>query len=195
MSSTPKASRAPRPVNDETRALVAAAHARGLGRNAIAREVGVPAATVSSICKAAGLSFDREQTALALRARQIDLAAERQAVKSMLMVRARDALEAMDAPALVYSFGGRDNTYSERLLDAPPVGDQRNLMTIAGIALTRYADLDRVDNGATGTAEAVGMLDRLSSALTVAVDSMTAAGDLPDPTRTPDQADDDTGDE
>jgi uncharacterized protein YidB (DUF937 family) len=39
------------------------------------------------------------------------------------------------------------------------------------------------------------MLDRLSSALTVAVDSMTAAGDLPDPTRTPDQADDDTGDE
>jgi hypothetical protein len=164
--------------------------ADGAGRNAIARALDLSAASVSRIVHEAGLDFDREQTALAVRARQIDLAAERQTVKSMLMVRAREALEAIDAPALVYSFGGKDNTYAERLLDAPPVSDQRNLMTIAGIALTRYADLDRVDNGATGTAEAVGMLDRLSSALTVAVESMTADGDLPDPTRTPDQADD-----
>ena len=191
MSNTPSSkSRAPRPVTDETRAEVARLHADGLGRNAIARALDVPAATVSGIARALGLEFDREQTALALRARQIDLAAERATIKSMLLVRARDALEALDAPALVYSFGGKDNTYAERVLDAPPVADQRNLMTIAGIALTRYADLDRVDNGATGTAEAVGMLDRLSSALTVAVESMTADGDLPDPTRTPDQADD-----
>ena len=191
MSNTPSSkSRAPRPVTDETRAEVGRLHADGLGRNAIARALDVPAATVSGIARALGLEFDREQTALALRARQIDLAAERATIKSMLLVRARDALEALDAPALVYSFGGKDNTYAERVLDAPPVADQRNLMTIAGIALTRYADLDRVDNGATGTAEAVGMLDRLSSALTVAVESMTADGDLPDPTRTPDQADD-----
>lgn len=191
MTTQPRATRSPRPVDDETRALVAEAHSRGLGRNAIARELGVPAATVSAICHAAGLSFDREQTALALRARQIDLAAERATIKAMLLLRARDALEAIDAPALVYSFGGKDNTYAERLLDAPPVTDQRNLMTIAGIALTRYADLDRVDTGATGTAEAVGMVDRMHAALTVAVEALHDRGDLPDPTRTPDQIDDD----
>lgn len=195
MSTNRKPARAPRPVTDETRAQVVAMHGDGAGRNAIARALDLSAATVSRIVHDAGLAFDREQTALALRARQIDLAAERATIKSMLLVRARDALEALDAPALVYSFGGKDNTYAERLLDAPPVTDQRNLMTIAGIALTRYADLDRVDNGATSTADAVGMLDRLSSALTVAVDSMTADGDLPDPTRTPDQADDEPADE
>lgn len=113
----------------------------------------------------------------------------------MLLVRARDALEAMDAPALVYSFGGKDNTYAERLLDAPPVGDQRNLMTIAGIALTRYADLDRVDAGATTTADAVGMVDRMHAALTVAVEALAERGDLPDPTATPGQVDDDQADE
>jgi len=195
MTTNRKPARAPRPVTDETRAQVVAMHGDGAGRNAIARALDLSAATVSRIVHDAGLTFDREQTALALRARQIDLAAERATIKSMLLVRARDALEALDAPALVYSFGGKDNTYAERLLDAPPVTDQRNLMTIAGIALTRYADLDRVDNGATSTADAVGMLDRLSSALTVAVDSMTADGDLPDPTRTPDQADDEPADE
>lgn len=196
MSNTPrKPSRAPRPVTDETRARVAELHGQGLGRNAIARELDLPAATVSGIARTLGLEFDRSSTALALRARQLDLAAERQQVKAMLLVRARDALEAMDAPALVYSFGGKDNTYAERLLDAPPVGDQRNLMTIAGIALTRYADLDRVDAGATTTAEAVGMVDRMHAALTVAVEALAERGDLPDPTATPGQVDDDQADE
>lgn len=198
MSTNRKPSRAPRPVTDETRARVAELHAQGLGRNAIARELDIPAATVTGIARTLGLEFDRSATALAVRARQIDLAAERTTVKAMLLVRARDALEAMDAPSLVYSFGGKDNTYAERLLDAPPVADQRNLMTIAGIALTRYADLDRVDTGASNTADAVGMVDRMHAALTVAVEALAERGDLPDPTATPDQADapaDDLADE
>lgn len=183
----PPPSRTPQPVTAETRAQVAALHAEGLGRNEIARRIGVSGATVTNIARDLELSFDRSATALAVRARQIDLADERQSIKAMLLVRGREALEAMDAPALVYSFGGRDNTYSERLLDAPPVGDQRNLMTIAAIALQRFADLDRVDQGLTGTGEAVGMLERLRDGLTVAVESLGVAGTEHDPTITPDR--------
>lgn len=177
----------PRPVVDETRAEVKRLHGAGLGRNQIARELGIAGATVSKLAKSfePPLEFDRAATALALAAVRIDHAAERSTLKSMLLVRAREALEAMDTPHLVFSFGGKDNTYSQRLLDVPPVGDQRNLMTIAAIAIQRHADLERVDQNGGDLAGAVGMVGALHEALGLAAAALSSTGDLPDPTITP----------
>lgn len=50
---------------------------QGVGRNAIARETGLGAATVTRIVREAGLSFDRSGTATAVQARKIDLAEKR----------------------------------------------------------------------------------------------------------------------
>lgn len=178
---------APRPVDDEKRAEVKRLHGAGLGRNQIARELGISGSTVTKIAKGFDppLEFDRSATVLALAAVRIDHAAERATLKGMLLVRAREALEAMDSPHVVYSFGGKDNTYNERLLDAPPVGDQRNLMTIAAIAIQRHADLERVDQNGGDLAGAVGMVGALHEALGLAAAALSSTGDLPDPTITP----------
>lgn len=183
----PKRAAAP-PVTAEKRAQVIELHGQGMSRNGIAREVGISGAAVTKICKQEGLSFDREATMIAIRARQIDLAVEREEIKRMLLVRARESLEAMDAPTVVYSFGGRENTYAEHLLDAPPIRERQSLMTTAAIAVQRFAELDRVDQGMTGTREAGAMLERLRDSLTLAVDGLNIADTDLDPTITPDRA-------
>lgn len=182
-----KPSRAPRPVTDETRSEVRRLHSLGFGRNQIARELSIGAATVSNIAKAEDppLEFDRSATALAVEAHRIDLAAERSALSAMLLVRARGALEAMDGPALVFSFGGKDNTYSERLMDTPPVGDQRNHMTIAAIALQRHAELERINNDGGNLPAALGMVGGMHEAMGAIYKTLSEAGTLPDPTETP----------
>lgn len=177
--------RRPRPVTDETRADVARLHGEGLGRNAIARELGISGASVTKIAQAFDppLLFDRHATALATQAAQIDMGAERADIARMLLVRARESLEAISAPAVVFSFGGKDNTYAERLLDAPPVADQQRHMTIAAIALQRHTDLVKVDAGRDAE-EARGMVGRLRDSLDVLLEQSDAAGlVLPDPTK------------
>lgn len=181
--------RAARPVGDETRAEVKRLHAAGLGRNQIARELKIAAASVTKAARSFDppLEFDRTATALAVAAARVDSAAERETLKAMLLVRAREALEAMDAPALVFSFGGKDNTYAEHYLDAPPVADQRNYMTIAAIALQRHADLVKAETGPGDLPAALGMVGLLHKGLGLALDGMAEAGELVDPTETPEQ--------
>lgn len=165
--------RRPRPVTDEMRAEVAVLHGEGFSRNEIARRLDCSATTVTNIARAhvPPLEFDRAMTALAVEAHRIDLAATRAELQRKLLVRAGEALEAMDQPALVFSFGGKDNDYNERVIDAPTTADQRNLMTIAGIALQRESDLRRVDT-TSGVEEGVSLLDSLSTGLAAAADAL-----------------------
>lgn len=141
--------RRPRPVTDETRQDVKRLHAAGLGRNEIARELRISGSSVTGICQKMDppLSFDRAESALATRARTIDMAETRSRISKMLLVRAEQQLEAMDAPYLLGSFGGKDNIWNETLLDTPPIEVQRNQMTIAAIAVQRHADLVKIDSG------------------------------------------------
>lgn len=157
--------RRPRPVTDETRASVERLFGQGLGRNDIARELGIAAGTVTKIAQAAGLSFDRKLTALATAARQVDLAADRAELEKMLLVRAREALERMDQPYLLGSFGGKENVWNETLLDEAPVEVQRNLMTIAGIAVQRAAELGRRTTSGEQLGVAESLADRIDGAL------------------------------
>lgn len=57
----------------------------GTGRNEIARSVGVAASTVSSVAKQAGLTFDRQQTAVAAVAQATDARARRQALGARML--------------------------------------------------------------------------------------------------------------
>jgi hypothetical protein len=89
----------PTPITDAQKRKIRALHKQGLGRNAIAREVGCSLSTVTMVCRAAGLGFDRTKTAQAVEARKIDLADLRTkaAERSLLRVHIiHDRLDAFD---------------------------------------------------------------------------------------------------
>jgi hypothetical protein len=90
------------------------------------------------------------------------LAARRARISERLVEAAERALDDMNAPAVIYNFGGKDNTYAERPVSRPPVADQRQLATIAAIALDKHRMLDQYD-AQQGMASAVDdwLLDRL----------------------------------
>jgi predicted transcriptional regulator len=147
---------------------------------AIANELGVAPSTISRWASNDGLKFNRSQTALAVRAHTVDLAAARIELAQMMAVAAREGLEELDRPFLVYSFGGKDNTYEEHLLDHAPQ-DVRNLaQRTAGIAFDKLTRIVEHDN--SGLDETVGMLDTLADGFRAVADQLRAT--------TPDQDDD-----
>lgn len=103
----------------------------GLSCNAMAKELGVSPATISRWAKREGLSFGREKTALAVRARTIDIADSRTLLTKKMLSVAHETLDKLEGPYLVYSFGGKDNTYEEHTLASPPVEAIRTAVTIA----------------------------------------------------------------
>lgn len=166
-----------RPVEPQKRAEVIALFAEGLSRNAIARRAGVAGATVSKICADEGLAFDRSQTALAVRAHQLDLAQERMQLARKIAVRADELLEDMDAPMMVQNFGGRENTYTEQLIDSPTVEARQRMMTAVGIGFDKITRI--VKRSTDGVDQARGVLDDLAEGFRLAADQMRTEGETP----------------
>jgi len=185
-----------KPVDPETRAHIVALMRAGMGRNAIAREVGLAGSTITTIARAEGHTFERTDSEVAVRARQIDMAKERQELAQMFLLRAREALEDMDAPTELghWSSAGEHGgaQYDTVILDAPTVADRRNLMTIAGIAIQRAADLTRASDGG-GVEDGISIITSLANALNSVADAALTNVDptAVDAPELPDDPDDD----
>lgn len=143
-------------------------HGEGLSCNAIARELGCAASTVSRWAKAEGLSFDRSKTAAAVAAHTVDLAAGRVRLAEKMLAASEAMLDDIDGEYLVYNFGGKDNTYTEHLLDTAPVEVKRNIITTAGITFDKLTRI--VEKSDTGLEQAVGVLDTLAEGFRAAAD-------------------------
>jgi hypothetical protein len=113
---------------------------------------------VSRWAKEEGLAFDRAQTAQAVAAHTIDLAAGRQRLAEKMLARAEQLLDSLDNPYVVYSFGGRDNVYNEHKLDKPPVEVIRNAVTTAGITFDKLTRIVEKDPDVSGAESAVRAL-------------------------------------
>lgn len=129
-------------------------HADGHGCNAIARQLGVAPATVSTWAATEGLHFDRRQTAIAVRAHTIDLRADALLAAQKAMVAAQDMLDRLDGPYLVAELGreggeaGGDR-WIEHEFDEPPVEVVRNAVVTAGIAIDKALKVSAaLDEGA-----------------------------------------------
>ncbi|MGW9029124.1 hypothetical protein ACWGQ5_34345 [Streptomyces sp. NPDC055722] len=157
------------PVTEGEYARVAELHAAGLGRNAIAREMGRAQRTVSLIAAELGLTFDTSMTEDATRARIAQLAALRADTALDLHLDALRLTQAMWEPATIYNFGGKDNTYNDREVDEPPAIDKKALMTAAGIALEKSLKLVPPADDA-GADDARSMLGQLMRGLKAAYD-------------------------
>lgn len=161
---------------DSKRAQAKELYDEGYSCNAIAQKLDASPSTVSRWAKTEGLSFDRSQTALAVRAHTIDLAADRLLLAQKMVQVASDVLDSLDGEYLVYSFGGQENLYSEHLLDSPPVEVVRNAVTTAGIAFDKASKvLEKSTEGLTG---AHSLLDSLATGFAKAAADYEAS--LPD---------------
>ncbi len=162
-----------RPVTDEDYQRVRELHALGMGRNAIAREIGRAQRTVSVIAAELGLVFDTSMTEDATRARVAQLAALRADTAIDLHLDALKLTQQMWEPAVVYNFGGKENTYNEHYVDEPPAAEKKNLMSAAGIALEKSLKLVPPTDDA-GADDAKSMLGKLMAGLKAAYDEATA---------------------
>jgi hypothetical protein len=143
----------PPPLSDrKRRAILADIEAEADSCRGIAAKHGVSRTTVSDLAKKNGFAFGRQQTKRATEAAVVDAKARRAEISRKFLEKADKLLDQMDRPHLVFNFGGKDNDYNERLLDAPPTADLRNLMTSAAIAFDKHMAADRHDNDDQGLA-------------------------------------------
>jgi transposase-like protein len=156
-------------LTPEDREQILALYRGGAGRNVIARTIGCSPATVSKVCKAAGVHFDRNATAQAVAARQIDLKARRQAILHRIYTRVEKNLDRLETAGYTYSLvlpGGAEDTARivEHTDDDPPSQDERNHMSVVTGYLQAAAKLEAVDSDG-GATDAVSMLSRLAEEL------------------------------
>jgi len=140
-------------------------HAAGASRNDIARDLGRSAATISKWCGRLGLAFDRTSTQAATAAKVQDAKAKRAELMQGLLDDAQRLREQLFAPAVVFSFGGKDNSYESRRVPEPPARDKRDLMASINQALMASLRLDEHDRG-SDVDDAKAMVDELYEALT-----------------------------
>lgn len=165
------------PVQPEERARVVELIKAGMARNEIARETKLGAATITRIAQAEGLSFDRSQTAAAVEARKVDLAAERVRLLERMLANGHAAMDTVEGPVVVYNFGGKDNTYREKRFEKAPLALRKDAQTTAGIAFDKATRVLERENSGLDTA--AGVLDEFASALTAAADAIRGEQDTP----------------
>jgi AcrR family transcriptional regulator len=145
----------------------------GMGRNEIARELGVSVGSVTAHAPAG--AFDRSATMAAVKARQADMAEKRAKLAADLLEDAARLREQMWQEALVYNFGGKDNTYEEHYLPEQPVDGKRTLMQAVTAAVNAHVRL--IDHNGDGTTEqAKSVLDGFMEAVAERAAELGAAG-------------------
>lgn len=134
------------PITEQEKDRIAALHADGLSRNAIAREIGRGASTVSRICHELGLRFDRHLTVEATAAKVADAAERRARLQEATLASAERLMAQMFAPSTIFNFGGKENDYNERPVEEPPFRDKKDIATaVAALAQTalKLAEYDK----------------------------------------------------
>ncbi|TQK19106.1 Homeodomain-like domain-containing protein [Microbacterium sp. SLBN-154] len=159
-------------ITPEIRDRIVALFDEGRHRNEIARELGVSGPTVTRVCRDAGREFDRANDILELRAAKVDLDDMRERVAKKMLIVADDTLSDLDAPHLVYNFGGKENTYAEHLLDEAPLAAKLDALRGASLAVDKATRI--VERAPTGAGEALGILDTLAAGFELAAQQIRA---------------------
>lgn len=129
------------PLSDAEIAKVQRLHGEGASAGAIARELGRATSTVTRLCERLGLSFDRSQTAAAVKAHTVDMAKRRNALAENLLADAERIRTQLWERTTVFNFGGRDNDYNEHEFSEAPADIKRTLMQTATAAVNAHLRL------------------------------------------------------
>jgi hypothetical protein len=150
-------------ITEQKRQEIRDLHAQGLPRNEIARRAGVSNDSVSKICAAAGLTFDRTATETATKAKQADNKQRRADITSRLYGRVESILTRLESDTYRYVVTLKDTT--EVIEDTEPPADvERNHATAIGIYLDKVTKLEALDND-NGVESAKNMIANLAGQL------------------------------
>lgn len=142
---------------DEFREL----HARGYGRNAISREMGITPSVVTRTAEHLGLDFDRSKIQAATQARLADLAERRALLAEDLISDAEKMRGQMWQNHLYWDWGGKDHVFDTYEASEPTAADKRALMGAVGMAVDRSLKLAPPEVSGGGTEDAKSMLGKL----------------------------------
>lgn len=159
---TPRIRPAHRPVDDLTRVKIQDAARDGKKtRNALAREFSVAGETVTRICAEVGITFDRTMTETAVRAHSIDVTKDRLLLVQEMLAEAREQMDLVNAPFLVWSFGGMDGNIHSHLLDSAPLSERNMAMRSAATAFDKATKV--LERSTEGLSDAHSLLDSLAT--------------------------------
>ncbi|MFE3449641.1 hypothetical protein ACFXJ8_11965 [Nonomuraea sp. NPDC059194] len=136
-----------KPLNDKARAAILRDIESGeKSCRSIATEHGVAPSTVAKIARDNGLGFERTKTKNATEAKKADNAALRASTSRRFLEEANRFLDDLHKPALVWNFGGKDNTFNSKELPAPSTADKRNLIVSAATAIDKHLVIEKHDS-------------------------------------------------
>lgn len=130
----------------------------GRSCNAIGKETGHSASTVSRIARSVGHVFARANLARAQESRLAYGAEWRADFAKRLSAKCDDLLGDMDGDYLVYNFGGKENDYNEHELSSPPTEAKLKSVQAIRLAVQSILDIDRHDNQGGDTSAVVAWL-------------------------------------
>ncbi|ASN20691.1 hypothetical protein [Arthrobacter sp. YN] len=131
------------------------------GPTAVTEQLGIPKQTVQHWARKAGVRTVRtSSTREATEARAVDLKARRQELSALLLEDAHRLRAQLWEPARLVSFGGKDNTLAETMLDEPLFVDKKNIMSSVSTAMNTVVNMTKLDQD-NGVGEVVSMLDKL----------------------------------
>lgn len=131
---------------DEESTRLTELHAAGESLTFIAKEMQRSTETIHRHAERLKLSFDRSRTAKAAEAKHVDNKARRVALEERLLVEAQKIMDQLWEPTLVFSFGGKDNTYEEHTLTRPTFSDQKAIVQTATTAIRESARLHEMNS-------------------------------------------------
>ncbi|AQS72348.1 helix-turn-helix domain containing protein [Streptomyces pactum] len=154
------------PFNDEEIEELKRLHTEGLGRNAIAREMGRSLRGVSVHAERLGLTFDRTMTAVATQAKVTDAKARRAAIVQRLYARTErllDQLEGADDGRFKFTTSTVNGIETESL-DHVPGQEEKALSGAITQYMNQAVKLEQLD-GDPGVEAARSMLGSLAEGL------------------------------
>lgn len=151
------------PVSQEERERIVAALRANPNAYAAAKQFGRARSTILGIAKTEGIDLDRSATKSATEARRAEAAASRARLAELILDDVHRLREQLWKPCIVYSFGGKENTYNEHELDRPDFRGQQAIMTSVGIGVDKLVALERIDSTSEG--EARGLIVALVESL------------------------------